>query len=151
MIRILVAIALLVFVFFGKLPTIDIKIPDKVDEVQSIINVEKPTDEILVKVKPIADLITDNEDRAKFALFNYEFGSRVINYSTDSQKINDVYTKAGGIFFQESLRGKYPGLADELKGLLESVVSNDNHALSDSEKQSIQKLFKGLAWALIER
>lgn len=152
MIRILVAIGLLYFVFFGSLPEVDLNpIKNEVDEVQELLNVEKPSDVILSQVKPIADLITTTEDRAKLALFNYEFSSRVLKYETDAQQLNDVYTKAASNFFKEEMKGKYPELSDGLVSLLKSIVTDDNHVLDTDEKQRLRDLFNGLAWALIER
>jgi hypothetical protein len=152
MLRILVAIGLLWFVFFGSIPNIDIKpIPDKIDEVSSILDITQPSDEILSKVRPVAKLVTDTEDRAKIALFNYEFSQRVLKYDTDAQKLNDLYSKAGSNFFHGSLKGKYSGFADSLKVLFESVVGSDNHVLTTQEKQALKELFSGLSWALIEK
>lgn len=152
MLRIIVALGLLWFVFFGSIPSINIKpTPDKIDEVSSILDIQKPSDNILNKVRPIAKLITDEEDKAKIALFNYEFAQRVLKYNTDTQQLNDLYSKAGSNFFQGSIKGKYPGFADALKSLFESVVGEDNHILTQQEKQSLKDIFGGLSWALIEK
>ena len=152
MLRILVAIGLLYFVFFGSLPDVDLNpIKNEVDEVQALLNIEKPSDAIINQVKPIADLVTTTEDRAKLALFNYEFSSRVAGYETDAQQLNDVYTKAAANFFKEEMKGKYPGLSDGLLSLLKSIVTDDNHVLDTDEKQRLKDLFNGLSWALIER
>jgi hypothetical protein len=152
--KIAVALGLLWFVFYGSVPSsinIITPVPDEIDEVQAIINVDKPSDNIITQVKPVADLVEGLEDRAKFALFNYEFAQRVTRYETDAQQLNDVYSKAGEAFFGGNMRGKYPGLPDGLKGLFVSVVSDDNHVLSMEEKQKLKDLFTGLSWALIER
>ena len=61
-----------------------------------------------------SDLITDPSDRAKLAIFNYEFAERVLDYNTTSQQVNDVYTLAGKIFFEDTLVDKYDGLAEEI-------------------------------------
>lgn len=152
MLRILVAIGLLYFVFFGSLPSIDLNpIKNEVDEVQALLDIEKPSDTILNQVKPVADLVTSVEDRAKVALFNHEFSSRITKYETDAQQLNDVYTKAAANFFKEEMKGKYPGLSDGLVNLLKSVVTDDNHVLDTDEKQRLKDLFSGLSWALIER
>lgn len=152
LLKILVALGLLWFVFFGSLPKIDLKpTPKPDDEVVSIIDIEKPSDEILKKVKPVADLINNSEDRAKLALFNYEFSKRVAGYNTDVQKLNDLYAKAGNNFFGDSIKGKYLGLANSIVNLFQSVVTDENHILTKEEKESLKELFSGLAWALIER
>jgi len=149
--KVAIAFALLWFVFYGSIPSIDINpIPNEVDEVEEIINVDRPSDEILTKVRPVAAKITEIEDRAKIALFNYEFAKRVNSYKTSSQQLNDVYAEAGKLFFENSLVSKYEGFSDDLVSLFESVVGNDNHILSTNEKDSLSNLFSGLAWALVE-
>lgn len=151
--KIVVALGLLWFVFYGSIPSsINVinPIPSKVDEVAAIINVEKPSEDILLKVMPVAKIVTDIEDKAKLALFNYEFGSRVLKYETDAQQINDVYTQAAALFFEDKLKGKYENLSDKIKELFISVLSDDNHTLTKEEKEKLKELFSGLSWALLE-
>jgi len=150
--KITVALGLLWFVFYGSIPSIDINpIPDEIDEVQAIIDVDKPSDEIIQQVRPVANLVTDIEDKAKLALFNYEFANRVTRYETDVQKLNDVYTDAGMRFFEDTLKGKYENLPDQLQKLFSSITTDDNKVLNQEEKQKLKDLFAGLSWALIER
>lgn len=155
MLRIIVALGLLYFVFFGGLPEINIgpiiPVQNEVDEVQSLLDIQKPSDTIISQVKPVADLVTSIEDRAKLALFNYEFSSRVEKYNTDTQQLNDVYTKAAAGFFKEELKGKYSGLSEGLVGILKSVTTDDNHVLTMDEKSRLKDLFTGLSWTLIEK
>lgn len=155
MLRIIVALGLLYFVFFGGIPEIDIgpiiPVQNEVDEVQKLLDIEKPSDTIINQVRPVADLVTSVEDRAKLALFNHEFSARVEKYNTDAQKLNDLYTKAAAGFFKEELKGKYSGLPEGLVGMLKSVVTDDNHVLTTEEKKSLKDLFTGLSWALIEK
>ena len=149
--KIAVALGLLWFVFYGSIPSININpIPDEVDEVEEIINVEKPSEEIIAQVKPVADLVKETEDKAKLALFNYEFAERVKNYPSDVQQLNDVYTEAAKIFFGNTQANKYPGFSDGLLSLFKSVVSDENHVLTTDEKDALSNLFKGLTWALVE-
>ena len=152
MIRITTAILLLVFVFFGSVPKINFApIPNRLDEAISIVEINAPSDLVLEQVRPISDLVKDVEDRAKLALFNYEFANRVINYQADSQQINDVYTKAAQEFFKESLKDKYDDLPIEIEKLFSSVLTGDNHVLTDIEKQSLKTLFLGLSWSLLKK
>lgn len=149
--KVLVALGLLWFVFYGSIPPIINPIPDEIDEVEAIIDIDKPSDEIIQQVKPVADLISETEDKAKIALFNYEFANRVTKYNTDVQQLNDLYTDAASRFFEDTLKGKYENLPVELKKLFSSVTTDDNHVLNQEEKQKIKELFTGLSWALIER
>ena len=154
LVKIAVAIGLLFFVFFGSIPdgiNINPLPPDEVDEVVTLIDVEKPSDDILSKVRPVASLVTSVEDKAKIALFNHEFASRVDRYIVDCQQLNDLYTNASKKFFGDSIKGKYPLLSSKLVELFESVLTDENHVISTEEKDSISKLFNGLAWALLEK
>jgi hypothetical protein len=151
-IKVCVSLGLLWFVFYGSIPSIDLTpIPDKIDEVEAIVEIAKPSDDIIEKVKPVADLITNSEDRAKIALFNYEFSKRITGYNTDCQQVNDVYSNAGKYFFNESIKGKYPGLASGIEELLKSIIGEENHILNQQEKKSLQELFEGFSWQLLEK
>lgn len=152
MFKIITAVLLLLFVFFGNVPKIDLALlPDRIDEVSSILKLPHPSEDIIVKVKPSADLVTDVEDRAKLALFNYEFAQRVPGYETDVQKLNDVYVKSAENFFADSLKGKYSNYPEEIVKLFETVTSDDNHNLDINEKQSLKELFLGLSWILLKK
>ena len=153
MLKIAISFGLLFFVFFGSIPdAIDINpTPDEIDEVQAIIDVEKPSEEIIAFVRPIAKIITGIEDKAKVALFNYEFANRLEKYNTDVKQLNDVYVIAGKEFFGDSMKGKYDNFASSIESLFKSIVTDDNHAVTNEEKTQLKKLFMGLSWALIER
>lgn len=116
-----------------------------------LLDIEKPSDDILLKVKPLSSLITDPTDRAKLAIFNQDFANRITKYTTDNQKVNDVYVLAASYFFKDSLKDKYADLDIELVKLLESIVGTDNHILSPEEKMQISNHFMGLAWSLVQK
>lgn len=114
-----------------------------------IIDIDKPTDDTIQLVKPISDIVTDINDKAKLALFNYEFSKRVINYETDVQKLNDVYVLSAFKFFKDSLSNKYDQLDSKLINLIAKTTKDDNHVLSQSEKNELSKNFSALSWSLI--
>jgi hypothetical protein len=120
------------------------------DEV-AILNIEKPSDDIISLVTPVSRLVTDPTDRAKLAIFNQEFSNRIVKYETDNQKVNDVYILAAKKFFKESIKDKYENLDTSLIDLFVGVVSNENHLLSQEEKEKVSKIFSGLAWSLIQK
>lgn len=113
------------------------------------LNIEQPSASVLEIVKPISQLVTDLEDKAKFAIFNQEFAKRVINYKADTQQINDVYVLAASTFFKDSLRDKYENLDVKLVDLIKSITTEDNHKLSQEELTKISEYFMGLSWSLI--
>jgi len=163
-VKVVTAFALLWFVFYGSVPSsIDIlnPIPTVIDETRDIVKIEKPSDDIISRVKPVASLVTETEDRAKLALFNYEFSNRLTRYKTDVQQLNDVYVLSGSKFFSETMKDKYPGLSSGIENLFKSVVNksnsendlmlDDNHIVTDKEKEELKSLFIGFAWALLEK
>jgi len=118
---------------------------------QEIIQVDKPSQEIIDEVQVISDIISDPSDRAKLAIFNYEFANRVLGYDTTSQQLNNVYVLAGKNFFESKLVNKYESLSDELMRIFEKVLSSDNHRLSQDEKQKLHEYFMGIAWVIVNK
>jgi hypothetical protein len=116
-----------------------------------ILNVDKPSQEVMDSIKGLSSFVKDPEDRAKIAIFNYEFATKVKGYDTNLQQVNDVYTLAGKIFFKEQLVGKYNGLGDGITKLISNLVSDDNHDLSQAEKDKVSEHFMGLAWSLLQK
>lgn len=116
-----------------------------------IIDIDKPSEQIVELVQPIANIITDPNDKAKIALFNYEFSQRVKKYDTDVQKLNDVYVVAASKFFKDTLTNKYEDLDSKLVSLLSQTTTGDNHVLSESEKNELSASFSGLSWVLINK
>ena len=116
-----------------------------------ILNIEKPSQEIIDKVQKFSDLVTDPNDRAKLAIFNYEFANRVLSYDAEAQDVNDIYTLAGKTFFKGSLVDKYEGLAENIVELLVDCMGEENHTLTQGEKKSLHENFLGVAWVLIQK
>lgn len=115
------------------------------------LKIEKPSEKIIIEIKPIVDIVTDKNDRIKMAIFNQEFAKRLLKYDTDIQKANDVYVLAGEFYFKNELKGKYPQLADSIVSMIKAITGDDNHILSQEEKQIISDKFMGLAWSLLKK
>lgn len=139
--RTLLGVALIVFALLPKNKT-----PEPV-----LLNIEKPTQEVIDVVLPMSKIVTDPTDRAKLAIFNQEFANRVNGYNADTQQINDVYVLAGGNFFKDSLVNKYDELDKHIVSLIQHCASGDNHRLTEEEKQRLSTYFMGFAWSLIQR
>jgi hypothetical protein len=147
----ILAVALLLYSFFGGglLDLLD-KIPMPNPEPAPIIlSIDKPHEDVINRVEIFSKLVTDPSDKAKLAIFNYEFAERVIDYNATSQQVNDIYTLAGKIFFKDSLVDKYDGLAEEIVKLLKEIMGDDNHALREFEKAELNEYFMAIAWVLI--
>ena len=143
----LIGIILIAFAIIPKIDPIKV-IPVPTPSVN--LDIQKPSEEILNLVEPINALVTNKQDRIKLAVFNYSFSKRIPNYSTQTQKINDIYVLAGENFFGESLKGKYPELANQLKNLFIYSVGENDHIISVNEKIELANTFGGLAWKLIQ-
>lgn len=116
-----------------------------------LLNIEKPSQEIIELVSPISNIVTDPTDRVKLAIFNQEFGNRVKTYNSDVQQVNDVYVLAASNFFKDSLRNKYEQLDVLLVNLLAKACTTDNHILTQEEKDLLSSYSTGLSWALIQK
>jgi len=118
----------------------------------AILNIDKPSEEILALVQPVSNLVTDPTDRAKMAIYSQEFAKRVKSYDAKLQQINDVLALSAKQFFQDSIKDKYAGFDDSIVSLITIAVGGDeNHKLTDPEKNKLSDTFMGLAWALIQR
>ena len=146
------AIILLIYSVFGGglLDLLDKPTPKPTPSVE-ILDIDKPSKEVQENVQVFSDLITDPSDRAKIAIFNYEFANRVLSYDAEVQQVNDVYALAGKTFFKGSLVDKYENLAEEIVNLMEKTMGMENHILTQEEKQSVHNNFMGVAWILIQK
>lgn len=153
MIKKIIAILLLVFAIFGKgaLDLLDITPPAPEPKPTEILNIDKPSQEVIDRVKQFSDIITDPTDRAKIAIFNYQFAQNILSYEANVQQVNDVYVLAGKNFFQNSIANKYEPLDQMIIKLLEDIIGSENHALTESEKLSLHKYFNAIAWVLIQK
>jgi hypothetical protein len=146
--KILINLLGLVLIFVALSPSI--KLPNPLPPKPVVLDVEKPTEDVLLLVRDINRLISDKNDRTNLAVFNYVFSNRLTKYSTDVQKLNDVYVLAGEEFFQNSLKGKYRDLDQKIQTLFISVLGEDNHMLNEDEKSQLKIIFSGLSWSLIQ-
>lgn len=117
----------------------------------AILNIDKPTEAVLAKVQKFSNLIEDPTDRAKLAIFNHQFATRVVAYDTSLQQLNDVYVLAGKNFFKDSIHGKYKALPDMIISLIQDTTTDENHVLTSAEKNQISENFMGVAWVLIQK
>lgn len=118
----------------------------------AILNIDRPSEEIIELVKPISTLITDPTDRAKMAIYSQEFASRVKIYDAQLQQVNDVLALSASGFFEGSMNDKYKDLDVAIIDLITSAAGgDDNHKLTDEEKNKISDRFMGLAWSLIQK
>lgn len=140
-IRTLIGIAIIIFALWPSKENVDV----------ALLDIEKPTQEIVELVTPISNLVTDPTDRAKLAIFNQAFANRVKSYDADTQQVNDVYVLAGSIFFKDSLVDKYRDLDKTLVSLMEKAMGGDNHKLTAEEQQLLSSYFMGLAWSLVQK
>lgn len=151
----IVALLLIVYAIFGgglidQLKNV-IPTPSPEPIPAAILNIDRPTEDIIYRVEKFSTLISDPTDRAKIAIFNNDFASRIKEWQANNQQVNDVYTLAAKIFFQDSIVNKYKGLSTEITDLLKELLTDDNHILTSEEKNKVSEYFNGIAWVLIQR
>jgi hypothetical protein len=129
-------------------PQIQERIPDFTIPSKPTLEIVEPSEEIKEKVSSIAELVTDKEDRMDLAVFNMIFAKRVLNYEAEAQDVQDIYVEAAKILFDKSLKGKYNGYGESIQDLLKDSMGDENHTLSQSEKDSLSEDFNGLAYVL---
>ncbi len=149
----ILSIVLLLYATFGTgwLDLLDIEFPSPTPPPVAILNIDLPSQVVKDRVAIFSELVTDPSDRAKLAIFNYEFSQRITEYKANAQNVNDVYTIAGKTFFQQSLVNKYEGLNEEIVSLLTECMTDENHVLTQDEKNNLHEYFMGVAWVLIQR
>lgn len=113
------------------------------------LNIPQPSQQVILLTEPIAQLVSNKTDRLKLAIFNKEFAKRISSYDTDLQQLNDVYVLAAVYSFNDSMKDKYDNLDTKLVELIKSITTDDNHKLTNEEKQKISEYFLGLSWLLI--
>ena len=131
----ILAVLLIIYSVFGggMLDLLDFPMP-KPAPASEILDIESPSKEVQERVAVFSDIVTDPTDRAKLAIFNYEFAKRATDYNATNQDVNDIYTLAGSIFFEKTLVDKYESLSEEIVSLMKECVSEDNHILTTGEK-----------------
>ena len=149
----ILSVVLLVYGVFGTgwLDLLDVNFPKPKPAPAKILNVDTPSEDVQKRVQIFSELVTNPDDKAKLAIFNYEFSQRITEYKTNAQNVNDVYTIAGKTFFQQSLVNKYEGLNEEIVSLLTECMTDENHVLTQDEKNNLHEYFMGVAWVLIQR
>lgn len=140
-IRLIIGLIIIAFALYSPSPKIEV----------NLLNIDKPTPDIIEAVDPLSKLITDPTDRAKIAIFNHVFSSRVKTYDTDLQQLNDVYVNAASNFFGDTIVDKYKNLDSMIVSLIEKSTGTENHKLTDEEKQKLSVNFMGLAWSLVQK
>lgn len=136
----------------GLLDLLDTSKPDPKPEPKPVIlNIEDPSEEVLDEVSNFKELIVDPSDRAKLAIFNYDFSQRLLAYDATTQQLNDVYVLAAKTFFKDTLVDKYENLPENITSLFKKCVGDENHTITDGEKKKLHDHFKGLAWVLIQK
>ena len=138
---------IIISLFYDKIPDLIPKPGPGPDA--PIIDINEPSQEIISVTRPIADLVTDENDRLKLCCFNKVFADRVGGYlGIKAQQANDLYVQAAKNYFSTTLQEKYDGLSEGLTSLFKREIDTQEHTLSDEERSKLSKTFLGLAWCL---
>jgi hypothetical protein len=155
--KLLLGLGLLLFVFVGtdNITSYVNKVLGAVTQVAEKPNLglEKPEQALIDETKPLAEAVTDKEDKVKLAIFNLEFSKRLPKYlekSVSVQQLLNVYKEAGVKVFADTMKFKYPMYGDGLKNMIFKVVGEDEHILSEDEQKLLKKKFEALSWSLCQ-
>ena len=138
---------ILVGLFYNKISEV-IVLPEPEPDVP-VIEIDKPTEEVISVTKPVSDLVRNKDDRLNLCIFNKIFAERVVGYlDIKAQQVNNLYVQAARNHFGTTLQAKYNGFSVGLTNLLKRGVGSQQHVLSTEEKDELHETFLGLAWSL---
>ena len=147
----IIALLLLIFSVFGGGLDLSNILPKPEPPNAAILVIETPSKEVLDRVEIFSTIVTNPDDRAKLAIFNYEFAKRVTEYNTNAQQVNDVYSLAGKSFFNTTMIDKYDNLAEQIVELMSECIGKQNKSVTQIEKEKLHDHFMGIAWVLIHK
>lgn len=151
-IQLWLGIALLAVGFFDLTPGKIIDIIPKPPLVEPVIVIDTPSQELIDLTKPVADLITSDEDKTSVAIFINELAGRLkLDKYQDIklQSINDIMTEAGKIYYTNSIKGKYPGFGSGFTALIVGVTGDDDIYLTDTNRKDLSDVLSALSWNLL--
>ena len=121
--------------------------PDAPDNKPHIV-IDKPDKVLTEQWSETSRSITDLSDRIQLCIFNKTFADRVVNYEADAQQVNDVYVFAAKEVFGDSIKGKYDMLSPATQKAMIQILGEENHNVTESDKQKLSKSFMAFAWNL---
>ena len=144
-VRLLIGVVLvLVGVFWEDIKNSIPEIPDN----KPIITIDTPENSLVDQWTETCKSIKDPKDRVRLCVFNKVFADRVVGYNADAQQINDLYVLAAKEVFGDSIKGKYDKLGPAAQESMVSILGEENHIITESEKQNLNKAFLAFAWCL---
>jgi len=114
---------------------------------------DKPTDPtISASAQNVIGLLksVSPEDKLKLARLWREQGkivlldSNILKTTADVRNGNDI---AGRLLFEQTLKGKYPGLAKSLSDEFKRLLGDDAKPLDGTSRNTVAAAFNGLSWA----
>jgi len=153
MLKNLIAIVLITYGLLGNsmFDLLDTPTPTPTPAPLPTVVVEEPSEEIKLKVQPIADCIIETDDRVEVALYFLELSKRLPTYKTITlQQLNDLVRHSAVETFNNRLAGKYDGFDEGLVEEIVAIAGEMEHKLKDEEKQGLSDLFEGIAWSLVQ-
>ena len=143
--RLLIGVVLvLVGVFWEDIKNSIPEIPDN----KPIITIDTPENSLVDQWTETCKSIKDPKDRVRLCVFNKVFADRVVGYNADALQINDLYVLAAKEVFGDSIKGKYDKLGPAAQESMVSILGEENHIITESEKQNLNKAFLAFAWCL---
>ena len=150
--RLRISLGLAIMIAGLSLPTVEKFIVDVIEpqpSIREVMEIERPSDELIAQVSPIDDVITDKKDEESFAIFNKEFSDRVGNYETKGQAVLDIYSMAGEAVFGTELQDKYDNdILPLVSDLMKEVMEDYDSQLTDEKREALREKFGAVSWTL---
>jgi len=117
--------------------------------IRQVMEIERPSDEMITLVTPWRETITEKQDQESFAIFNEEFSDRISQYEAKGQSVLQIYSSVSKEVFGKKLKDNYGGEVGSLVvEAMESVLGEFDTPLTDEKKLALTERFSAIAWSL---
>lgn len=154
-VKVVLAIVLCVGAFFGEkisnsagnLPSIFT--PSKPEVPQEV--VVEPSTEYKDKVKSITVIEIEKNDAKLISAFFNEMADIVKNdleFIKSTGQFRKFNMVAGGLHFNNDIKGKYPTLADEIDKVIMDSIGKEDVLMDENKRSTLVNYLKAIAWGV---
>lgn len=139
--------AIIVASFFG--PTLEKMLLPIEPSVAQVLSIKEPDKSILEIVSGADKIVTDQQDKEKMALLNFEFSERLKGYDCKPEEMIQVWNHVARFVSEGEWGKKYPKFFPTYTSdMIKSVTTDANAVVTEQEKELISEKFNGLSWVL---
>lgn len=139
--------AIIIASFFA--PTVEKMFVPIEPSVAQVLNIKEPEKSILEKVEGADKIVTDQQDKEKMAMLNFEFSERLKGYDCKPEEMIQVWNHVARFVSEGKWGDKYPKFFPTYtSSMIQSVTTDVNAVVTEKEKELISEKFNGLSWVL---